>query len=148
MQIRELLAMRNRSVTSIGPAETVFGAIQKLNKFDRGALPVIDEHGELEGIITERDVIRKCFNSEGKFNNSKIKDVMTKEVAIAFPDDSLDYAISVMKQKRIRHLPVVDNRRVIGMVSMRDVLDVQLSEVEAEIRYIGMIPRRIPRPIV
>jgi CBS domain-containing protein len=149
MKIKELLTLKNRSVITIGADETVFAAIQKLNEFDRGALPVIDNRGELIGIVTERDVVRKCFSSDGKFINSKIMDVMTKEVAIGFPDDSLDYVVSVMRQKRIRHVPIVeDHHKIIGVVSMRDLLEVQLSEVEAEVRYAGLIPRKTPRPVL
>jgi CBS domain-containing protein len=78
----------------------------------------------------------------------KIEDVMTKGVAIGVPEDDLDYAISVMKQKRIRHLPIVDRQKVVGMISMRDLLDVQLSETKAEIRYAGLLPRPPRRPMV
>ena len=63
-------------------------------------------------------------------------------------EDDLDYVISVMKQKRIRHLPIVDNQRVIGMVSMRDLLDVQLEETTAEIRYASLLPKRTQRRLV
>ena len=148
MKIRDLLAMRQREPVAIGPEGSVAEAIQKLNRFDRGALPVVNRRGELIGIISERDIIRKCFNAEGQGISCNIKDVMTAEVAVAFPDDDLEYAIRVMQQKRIRHLPVTENRRVVGMVSMRDVLDVQLTEVEAEIRYIGLLPKRTSRPLI
>ena len=148
MKIRDLLAMRRREPVTIGPDESVSGAIQKLNRFDRGASPVVNRDGELIGIISERDIIRKCFNADGQIKSRTIKDVMTAEVAVAFPDDDLEYAISVMQQKKIRHLPVTENRRVVGMVSMRDVLDVQLTEVEAEIRYIGLLPKRPTRPLI
>ncbi len=148
MKIRDLLTMRHRAPITIGPGETVFDAIQKLNKFDRGALPVVTGNDELVGIITERDVVRKCFTADGKFINAKITDVMTREVAIGTPDDDLEYAVSVMKQKRIRHLPIVEYPKVVGMVSMRDLLDVELSEVQAEIVYMGMLPRRPAKPLV
>ncbi len=147
MKIRDLLKMRNRSPITIGAEELVLSAIQKLTEFDRGALPVVNDKDELVGIISERDVVRKCFTPEGKFNNSKIKNVMTKEVAVGSLDDDLEYAVSVMRQKRIRHLPVVDYLKVVGMVSMRDLLDVQLSEAQAEIVYIGMLPRKQVKPL-
>jgi len=148
MKIKDLLARRQLAPTTIRPEETVFAAIRKLNQFDRGALPVVDGKDELVGIFTERDVVRKCFTPEGKFINAKIEDTMTKEVAIGTPEDDLQYAVSVMKQKRIRHLPIVEYSKVVGMVSMRDLLDVQLSEVEAEIKYAGMLPRKPARPRV
>ncbi len=139
--------MRNRPPITIGPEETIFAAVQKLNKFDRGALPVVNEKDELIGIISERDVVRKSFTSEGKFINGRIEDAMTRDVAVGTLDDDLEYAVSVMRQKRIRHLPVVESLKVVGMVSMRDLLDVLLSEAQAEIVYIGMLPRRPVRPL-
>ena len=149
LKIRDLLKMKGRPVVTIGPNETVAAAVQKLAEHDRGSIPVCNEKGELVGIITERDIVRKCFVRSDALASIKIEDVMTKEVAIGSPEDDLDYPISVMKQKRIRHLPIVDSHnKVVGMVSMRDLLDVQLSETKAEIRYAGLLPRRPQRPVV
>jgi CBS domain-containing protein len=62
---------------------------------------------------------------------------MSKQVVIADPEDDLDYAISIMNQKRIRHIPIVDNLKVIGMISMRDLLGVQLDESKTQARYLS-----------
>jgi len=148
MKIRDLLKIKGGPVITIGPNETVAAAIQKLNEHDRGSIPVCNEQGELVGIITERDIVRKCFVRTDALTSIKIEDVMTRGVAIGVPEDDLDYAISVMKQKRIRHLPIVDRQKVVGMISMRDLLDVQLSETKAEIRYAGLLPRPPRRPVV
>ena len=148
MKIRDLLKIKGRPVITTGPNETVAAAIQKLVEHDRGSIPVCNEKGELVGIITERDIVRKCFLRTEPLASIKIEEVMTKGVAIGAPEDDLDYAISVMKQKRIRHLPIVDHQKVVGMISMRDLLDVQLSETKAEIRYAGLLPRLPRRPMV
>ncbi len=148
MKIRDLLKIKGRPVITIRPDETVAAAIQKLVEHDRGSISVCNEKGELVGIITERDIIRKCLMRSDSLSGIKIEDVMTKEVAIGTPEDDLDYAISVMKQKKVRHLPIVDSHKVVGMVSMRDLLDVQLSETKAEIRYAGLLSRRHQRPVV
>jgi CBS domain-containing protein len=148
MKIRDLLKIKGVPVITIGPNETVAAAIQKLVEYDRGSIPVCNEQGELMGIITERDIVRKCFVRTDALASIKIEDVMTKGVAIGAPEDDLDYAISVMKQKRIRHLPIIDHQQVVGMISMRDLLDVQLSETKAEIRYAGLLPRPPRRPAV
>ena len=145
MKIRDLLKIKGRPVITVEPDETVSAAIQKLIDNDRGSISVCNKNGELVGIITERDIVRKCFARIDAFANIRIQDVMTKQVAIGTPEDDLDYAISVMKQKRIRHLPIVDNQMVVGMVSMRDLLDLQLDQTAAEIRYIGLLSRRTQR---
>ena len=148
MKIRDLLKTKDRPVITVEPNETVSAAIKKLNDNDRGSLSVCGKNGELVGIITERDIVRKCFARIDAFANIKIQDVMAKQVAIATPEDDLDYVISVMKQKRIRHLPIVDNQRVVGMISMRDLLDMQLDQAKAEIRYAGLLSRRTQRRLV
>lgn len=147
MKIRDLLKMKGRPVVTIRPDETVRAAVMKLSEYDRGSLPVVNKKEELVGIITERDIVRKaCTRSDSP--EIKVQDVMTGQVAIGLPDDDVEYAISVMKQKRIRHLPIVENQKVIGLISMRDLLDIQLSEAKAEIRYAGLLPRRSERRLV
>ena len=142
MKIRDILAGKDakyRVVASVGPNENISVAIQKMVTFDRGAISVCNENGELLGIITERDIVRKCLMSIAALENVKVNNIMTEKVAMGHPEDDLDYAISVMKQKRIRHLPIVDNQEVVGMISMRDLIGVQLAEREAEIRYTGLL---------
>ncbi len=141
MKLKELLNLKDfkyRVAVTVGPNETILAAIEKLVEHDRGSLPVCSEKGELVGIITERDIVRK-FVKRGDVSAAKtrIKDVMSTQVIIARPDDDLSYAINVMKEKRIRHLPIVDGRKVIGMISMRDLLGVQLEECKIEVRYLS-----------
>jgi CBS domain-containing protein len=148
MKIRDLLKTKPGPVITITPNDTVSAAVQKLAEHDLGSLPVCNDKGELVGIVTERDLVRKCFKNIDACASFKVQDVMTKDVAVGTPDDDLEYVISTMKQKRIRHLPIVNNRRVVGVVSMRDLLDVELKESQAELRYAGLITRRRPRRIV
>lgn len=140
MKLRELLDMRDfryRDLVTVGQNETISAAIQKLVEHDRGSLPVCNDKGELVGIITERDIVRKCFARNVALVTIKVQDVMSKQVVIGNPEDDLDYAISVMKQQRIRHLPIVENRKVTGMISMRDLLGVRLEESRTQVRFLS-----------
>lgn len=148
MKIKDLLRIENRPVVSIGPDETISAAVRKLIEYNRGSLAVCDDKGALVGIVTERDIVRKCFARIDTCNNAKIREVMTKEVVIGTPEDDADYAVMVMKQKRIRHLPIVDNGKVVGMVSMRDVLAIQLDSCKTEVRYARLFPTKSTRPVV
>ena len=148
MKIRDLLKIKDRPAVTIGPNETVSEAVKKLVENNRGSLSVCGDKGELVGIITERDLVRKCFARIDGCGDIKVQDVMTREVVIGTPEDDADYAIMVMKQKRIRHLPIVDNQKVVGIVSMRDLLDVQLDNCQTEVRYARLLPRKIQRPLV
>ena len=140
MKLSDLFNMKDskyRTVVTVGPNETISVAIQKLVEHDRGSLPVCNEKGELVGVVSERDIVRKCFARSDAFAKMKIQDIMSKQVVIGNPEDDVGYAISVMKQKRIRHLPIMDNRKVMGMISMRDLLGEQLEECQTQVHFLG-----------
>lgn len=135
-EIWNLKDFKYRTVVTVRPNETIAAAIEKLVEHDRGSLPVCSNKGKLVGIITERDIVRKVFARKGaSAQKTEIKEVMSTPVIIGSPDDDANYAISVMKEKRIRHLPIVDNGNIIGMITMRDLLGVQLEECRTEVRF-------------
>ncbi len=142
MKIRDFLKIKSRPVITIGPNETASVAIQKLVENDIGALPVCNEKGVLLGIISERDLLKECFQRSSAIGITKVQDVMTKYVAVGIPEDDLDYVTSIMKQKMVRHLPIVVDQKLEGIISMRDIVDMQFEETTAQIRYIGLLPRR------
>ena len=141
MKIRDFLKIRGRPVITIGPDETIDVAFKKLTENNIGALPVCDKAGALVGIISERDLLRECFRLSDSLHSVKVQEMMTKDVAVGNLEDDLDYVASIMKQKRIRHLPIVVGQKLESIVSIRDVVDMQLGECKAEIRYIGLIKK-------
>jgi CBS domain-containing protein len=148
MKIKRYFTTKGHRVITIGPDETVKAALQKLVDNNIGALPVCDATGQLVGIISERDILKECLNQNESIDVTKIKEVMSTQVAVATPDDDLNYATSVMKQKNVRHLPVVVNSKIDGMISMRDIVNSRLQDVEAEIRYEGLLHHRSRRPLI
>jgi CBS domain-containing protein len=141
MKLGELLGTKDfkyRVTVTVQPKEMVSAAVRKMAKHDRGSLAVCDEAGKLVGIITERDIVRKCLTSGKNPDKISIQDVMTKRIVVGKPEDDLNYAIGVMKDIRIRHIPIVDDReQVMGMISMRDLLGVQLEQRDIEIRFLS-----------
>jgi CBS domain-containing protein len=148
MKIKDFLKIQGRVVISIGPAETVYTAIQRLVKNKIGALPVCNDDGELIGIISERDLLKECLRHSSTIRSTKVQDVMTKYVAVGTPEDDLDYATSIMKQKRVRHLPIVVDQKLEGMISIRDIVDARLEEIKEDIRYIGLLLAKTQRRLV
>ena len=139
MKIRELLdtdEFRSRSNVTAGPDETVGSAVSKLIEHNIGSLPVCDDNGRPLGIITERDIIRKSHNREAEIAYMRVGDIMSKNLVIATMDDDVDYAINAMKQEKIRHLPLIDSSRVIGIISMRDLLGIQLEQANYRIKLL------------
>ena len=141
MNLKELVNLKvfkYRNVISVGPTDTVAVTIEKMAEHDRGSLPVCDEKGKLVGIISERDIVRKLYASKcASADKTQVKEIMSKEVIIGKAGDDLSYAINVMKEKRIRHLPVMDGRNLIGMISMRDLLGVELEESRTEVQLLN-----------
>ena len=116
-----LLARKNPAVWSISPDAMVFEAIQLMADKNVGALPVVD-NSRLVGIISERDYARKVI-LKGRFSkDTLVKDIMTQALLTATPSDSIAECIRVMTEKRIRHLPVLEGTKMIGIVSIGDVL--------------------------
>jgi len=140
MKLGELMNkkdFKHRVLVTAKPKDTITTTIQKLAEHDYGSLPVCNDKGELVGIITERDIVRKCFTGGTDCSKFKVQDVMSRRVVIGSAEDDLDYAISAMNQARIRHIPIVEDKRVIGMISMRDLLGVKLEETRAELKYLS-----------
>ena len=140
MKLGELLNtkdMKHRVAVTVSPNDNVSSVIQKLVEHDRGSFPVCNDKGGLVGIITERDIVRKCLSGDVDCSKIKVHDVMSRKVAVGQADDELDYAINVMKTERIRHLPVIDENKVIGMISMRDLLGFKLEETNTQIRFLS-----------
>jgi CBS domain-containing protein len=128
---------RKTPLTTITPTRTVQDAIRILNQHKIGALPVCDDKGDLVGIITERDILRLCDGPEcAKAFQQKVGDVMTSNLMICVLDDSIENAMHVMTDKRIRHLPIIDGRRLIGMLSIGDVVKAKLDDASSEIRFL------------
>jgi len=119
--VREILTKKGSQVLSIGKQATVLQAALLMNEHKVGALVVID-NDRVEGIFTERDVLRRVVGEQRDPARSLVDEVMTKEVLCCTPDTSLEEARGVMKNRRIRHLPVVDgDARLIGFLSIGDL---------------------------
>ena len=116
-----ILARKGSAVWSISPDATVFEAIQLMADKNVGALPVID-NSRLVGIISERDYARKVTLKGRSSKDTPVRDIMTQELLTATPSDSIAECIRTMTEKRVRHLPVLEGTKMIGIVSIGDVL--------------------------
>src|ERR1700726_3933660 len=112
-----ILAHKGSAVWSIAPNATVFDAIQLMADKNVGALPVL-ENGKLVGIISERDYTRKVILKGKSSKETPVRDIMTLALVTAHPGDSISECMQVMTDKRIRHLPVVEEDKMGGMISI------------------------------
>jgi CBS domain-containing protein len=120
--VSELLKNRSQALWHVHPDDTVFDALKLLAEREVGALMVMEE-GKLVGVISERDYTRKVALQGKSSKETKVADIMTKNVFVVTPDTRTRTCMALMSEKRIRHLPVVEGDTVIGMISIRDIMD-------------------------
>lgn len=138
--VRQLLNRKGSEVLSISPQATVREALTLMASRNVGALMVLSE-GELVGIITERDYARKVILMGRTSKDTRVEEVMSTELTTVRPDQSVTDCMELMTDKRIRHLPVVDDSGLCGVISIGDVvmsvISVQASTIEHLEGYIG-----------
>lgn len=122
--VSDILEDKSEQVIWVGPLESVFDALKIMNDRDIGAVLVqIEDY--LVGILSERDYMRKVILDIHASKQTKVSEVMTRDVVTVSPDDTIRHCIALTKKHHVRHLPVVVEGRAIGMISLRDLfLDV------------------------
>ena len=136
MLVKDLLKNKKREVVTATPAMTVPKAMDLLIANQISCLPVIGNSGKLEGIVSDRDFFRAVHKDNHGFTKLKVADLMTTKVMIGVPDDDIQYIGGVMTQNRIRHIPIVEENKLVGLISVGDVVKTHLEEVEVENRYL------------
>jgi IMP dehydrogenase len=127
--VKDLLEIKNKEVWTIEPGASVYNAIAKMADKQIGAL-VITEGNKVVGIITERDYARKVILQDKSSKNTAVREIMTERVIYVQPNQKIEECMALMTEKRIRHLPVLDGDKLIGMVSIGDVVRGLISEKE------------------
>jgi CBS domain-containing protein len=113
-----------KTVTTVGPQQTLLNAMQVLVCKQISGLPVVDKDEKIVGVITEKDILNFVFS--GNLGNTTVGDVMTKEVVGFSPDDNIDTIALSIGQHRFRWVPIIEADRVVGVVSRRDILRAML----------------------
>ena len=130
--VQELLNKREQTLWHLTPHQSVYDALQILASHDVGALVVL-EAGKLVGILSERDYTRKIALTGRSSRDTLVRDIMTGSVLTVSPQADTRDCMALMSQKRIRHLPVVQGSEVVGMLSIRDILDDIIADHELTI---------------
>ena len=125
--VRDLLRRKEVGVATVSEDDSVFEAIQRLIEDNIGAV-VVTHEDELIGIMSERDVTRNVAFAGKGAADTKVGDVMTRNVLYVRPDQTVEECMALMTDKSIRHLPVVELGRMIGIVSIGDLVDLLISE--------------------
>ncbi len=131
--VRRLLDLKEKGFWTVAPDVTAFEALQIMADRDVGALLVVSERNLL-GIFTERDYSRKVVLKGKSSKETPVSELMTKSVLCVSPADTVDHCMTIMNDKHVRHLPVLENGKLTGIVSIRDVVNMMIAEREKTIR--------------
>jgi CBS domain-containing protein len=128
----ELLRSTNTTLWHVHPDDSVFDALKVLAEHDVGALMVMD-HGKVVGILSERDYTRKIALQGRNSKETRVAEVMTRNVIAVSPHTRTKDCMALMSQHRIRHLPVIEGSEVLGMISIRDIMNDIIADHELTI---------------
>ena len=125
--VEDILNAKGHEAWAVKPDDTVFDAVKQMSDRGIGSLLVMDGD-RLVGIVTERDYARKIILKDKSSKTSAVRDVMTTQVLCVTPERTVDECLALMTDKRARHLPVIENKKVVGVVSIGDLVKAVISE--------------------
>jgi len=134
--VKHLLELKGAAIYSIAPDEPVLDAIRMMADKYIGALLVMD-NGQLVGIISERDYARKVILKGRLSDDTAVRDIMSTDMATTCSEDNVQHCMNLMTDKRIRHLPVIDDGRVTGIISIGDLVKAIIDDQQHEIEQLG-----------
>jgi CBS domain-containing protein len=135
ISVSQILKNKNNEIYSVTPVTTVYDAIKLMGEKNIGALPVL-ENGILCGIFSERDYARKIVLLNRKSQETPISEIMTSTVITIGPADTLDLCMEIMSSKKIRHLPVVNDNKLVGIISIGDVVTAIIESQKETINHL------------
>jgi len=136
MQVKDILRNKNREVITATAATMVPEAMKALIANKISCLPVVSEAHELEGIISDKDIFKKVHEDPEGFQNSTVGELMSRELIVGLMEDEIAYIAGVMTNNRIRHVPIVEDSKLKGLVSVGDIVKTQIESIKVENRYL------------
>ncbi|MGO8739586.1 CBS domain-containing protein [Rhodoblastus sp.] len=136
MKVVSFLQADQQRLSTCAAEETIESVAKRLSALNIGALPVCGANNALVGVISERDVVRGMAKEGCKLAERRVRDLMTRDVVVCDQTTTMADAEKLMYQKHVRHLPVVDGGRVIGLLSIRDVMAWRIQEAKTELNVL------------
>lgn len=133
MYVANILKAKGNEIMTISPGEPVAAALEILGEKRIGALLVLDDNGKIAGILSERDLVRAMQKHHEKVFSKRVGDLMTTRVVTCSSKDPVAAIMGMMTAQRFRHVPVVDDGKLVGIISIGDVVKSRIEEAEAEV---------------
>jgi len=138
MLVRDILQSKQRNIVTAIPATTVLEAMDVLISNKISCLPVVDADDKLVGIVSDKDIFRLVYKNQDDFTGVALSDIMSTNLIVGLADDEIDYIAGIMTENRIRHIPIVEKDKMVGLVSQGDVVKKQMKDIQVENRYLKM----------
>jgi len=136
INVRDILKEKGDTVYKVTPKTTVYESLEKMSAHNVGSMLVMESE-KLRGIFTERDYMKKIVLLGRSSKNTNAEDIMTTNPICVSPTDSVDNALAIMTKEHCRHLPVIDEGKIIGIVSIGDLVKKKISDMEAAIKHLN-----------
>jgi CBS domain-containing protein len=134
MNAKDALNKTKAETLTIEPQRSLLQAIRKLVESNQGALVVVDRRGKIQGILTERDILKANAELFNRMRTLTVADLATKEVVIGLSEDPVEALMATMVEVGIRHLPILSRGKLLGMLSMRELVALQTRPEQVEVR--------------
>lgn len=136
MLVSDILKDKGSKVTMVAGAQTVREALKTMVDNKIGAVLVLDASEEVSGVFSERDLMRVCHKNETAWGAMLVEQVMTPRVIMCKSEDTVEYVMNLMTQQRIRHVPVVGDGKICGIVTIGDIVKTQLKASQVQVQYL------------
>ena len=138
MNVKDILESKPRNIVTVGQDMSVSEAMELLIANKISCLPIVDDNDKLIGVVSDKDIFRLIHEDQKKFGAAALKKIMTTDLIVGLVDDEVDYIAGIMTENRIRHIPIVDGKKLVGLVSQGDVVKKQMKSIQVENRYLRM----------
>ncbi|HBG60535.1 MAG: histidine kinase [Omnitrophica WOR_2 bacterium GWF2_38_59] len=131
--VKQVLQDKGSDVWTIKPDQTVYSALKLMAEKNLGAV-VVEESGVIKGIFSERDYARRSISGKVNIKEAKVSDLMTVNLITASLNETLDQCMAMMTDKKIRHIPIIDNGKLVGIISIGDIVNRIISDQEFNLK--------------
>ncbi len=138
MRVKTELEKKKRKIITALPDMTIDKAMDLMISEKIGCLPVLDHNKNLVGIISDKDIFKKIHETKGEFHHLNVEDLMTTELIVAQPEDDINFVAGIMDKYWIRHIPIIEDNQMVGLLSIGDINKVQMEDTEIENKYLKL----------
>jgi len=138
MLVKDLLKKKEREVITIEPSVKILEAMGKLIDDKISCLLVMDSADKLTGIVSDKDIFHTVYKDRENFHEYTVSDIMTTDLIIGLLDDDINYIAGIMTQNRVRHVPILEKDKLVGLISIGDIIKAQMKYMQIENRYLKL----------